>query len=187
MSNSKRQINTLVDLKGLRIRTPRNRLMRDTYLALGAVVDPISWAETFDALKNNMVDGQENPYNVIYTSQFWKAGQKYICNNGPFLWTGPILISNSFYKKQSPELQSALNRAGLEAAQLQWAWIKEKNSAYREALIKNGIKISELSDKDQWIQATRGVWDNYYMSIGSGNKDDGKRIVQKVLRIIKSD
>ena len=34
--------------------------MRDTYLALGATVTPLNWADTFRVLEKGKADGQEN-------------------------------------------------------------------------------------------------------------------------------
>ena len=116
MTNSKRPVKRVEDMEGLVIRTPRNRLMRDTYLALGATVTPLNWGDTFNAMKEGKVDGQENPYNVIFYSKFWNAKQKYVTNNGPFLWVGAILMNEGFYQNLSPELQDAVKKAGLEAS-----------------------------------------------------------------------
>ncbi|WP_163836267.1 TRAP transporter substrate-binding protein [Spartinivicinus ruber] len=127
MTNSKRPVTQLDEMKGLIIRTPRNRLMRDTYLAFGATVKALNWGDTFNALKEKHVDGQENPYNVIYYSKFWEADQKYVTNNAPFLWTGPILINEIFYQSLPNKLKIAVNRAALEAAEYEWKWIIKKN------------------------------------------------------------
>ena len=80
MTNSKKPVKKLADMEGLIIRTPRNRLMRDTYLALGARVRPLNWGDTFSALEEGRIDGQENPYNVIFNSKFWNLNQKYVTN-----------------------------------------------------------------------------------------------------------
>ena len=99
MTNSKKPVSSMDSIRGLKIRTPKNRLMKETYEAFGARVVPLDWSITFDALKEGEIDGQENPFNVIYSSRFWEANQKYVTLNGPFLWVGPILMSNDFYFK----------------------------------------------------------------------------------------
>ncbi|MBF0235442.1 MAG: TRAP transporter substrate-binding protein [Desulfamplus sp.] len=184
MTNSKKPVTKIEDIKGLNIRTPKNRLMRDTYKAFGAETDPISWGETFDALKEGRVDGQENPYNVILYSEFWKAGQKYITNNGPFLWAGPILMNEDFYQKLTPEQQDAVNRAALEASMYQWDWIAKKDEGYKQALLDNGMEILDLEDKPKWINATRNLWEGYYSNIGYGDEARGKEVVEKALGVM---
>lgn len=89
LTNSKRPVRSLADLKNLVIRTPRNHIMTKTYKAFGAKVRPLSWDRVPKALGNKTIDGQENPYNVIFYSKFWELHQKYLTKNGPFLWVGP--------------------------------------------------------------------------------------------------
>ena len=59
LTTSTKPVKTLQDIKGMNIRTPRNRLMRDTYIALGAEVVPLNWSDTFSALESGVVEGQE--------------------------------------------------------------------------------------------------------------------------------
>ena len=170
-------------MKGLVIRTPRNRVMRDTYLTLGATVMPLNWEDTFNALQEGKIDGQENPYNVILYSKFWNAKQKYVTNNGPFLWVGAILMNEGFYQNLSPELQDAVKKAGLEASKYEWKWIAGNISESKQALLDHGMLISDLQDKQKWIDATRKLWEKYYIVIGYGDKAKGKTVVDNVLKI----
>ena len=43
--------------------------------------------------------------------------------------------------------------------------------------------ISDLQDKQKWIDATRKLWDKYYTVIGYGDKAKGKTVVDKILKI----
>ena len=185
MTNSKKPVEELKDMKGLVIRTPKNRLMKDTYEAFGAKAEPINWGDTFDALKNKKIDGQENPYNVIFTSKFWNANQKYVTNNGPFLWVGPLLINEDFFQSLSSKHQKIVERAAMEASQFEWNWIENQNDNFKKALIKNGMQIYELKDKQNWINATKKLWDDYYKLIGSGDKEVGISIVDNVMKNTK--
>ena len=108
LTTSTKPVKTLQDIKGMNIRTPRNRLMRDTYIALGAEVVPLNWSDTFSALESGVVEGQENPYSVIVDSKFWNAKQKYVTNNGPFLWVGPMLINEEFFQRLPKDLQQVV-------------------------------------------------------------------------------
>ena len=57
--NSKRPIRTIEDLKGLKIRVPNNPVMINTFRAWGCEPTPLAWDETFNALQQKVVDGQE--------------------------------------------------------------------------------------------------------------------------------
>ncbi|MBW9270704.1 MAG: TRAP transporter substrate-binding protein [Candidatus Thiodiazotropha sp. (ex. Lucinisca nassula)] len=184
MTNSVRPVTKLDDLEGLKIRLPASRIMVSTYKALGADVRPISWSQVPDALKRGDIDGQENPYNVIVYSKFWEANQKYVTNNGPFLWTGPILVSETFFLSLSDTQQAAMMRAGSEAASLEWQWIASQNQKMLQSLIDHGMQVNELEDKADWVSRTRPVWEQQYELIGGGDPADGKELVDRVLKQI---
>lgn len=186
LTNSFREVKKLEDIKGLRIRVPKNRLMLGTYESFGADAVPIEWADTFNALKFNEVHGQENPFNVILTSRFWEANQAYITTNGPFLWVGPIIINEDFFQQLSYNHQSILKRAGMEASQFEWNWITEKNKYFRQTLIDEGMTITDVEDREKWINAGKGIWEEYYDFIGYGDMSDGNEIVNKIVEIGKS-
>lgn len=184
LTNSEKEVTRIEDIKGLDIRLAKNRLMVDTYTKFGANVVPISWGETFDALKNGKVDGQENPYSVIVASKFWNANQKYVTNNGPFLWVGPILVNNTWYESLSKKHQDILSRAAMDASKAEWKWIEEENANFRSIIESNGMRILDLKDKDKWIEVTRSLWNDYYQTIGSGDKTEGKKIVDNALEVM---
>ena len=181
LTNSKRPIETIADLKDLRIRTPVNALMHSTYEQLGARVVPLPWGETFESLRSLRVYGQENPYSVIADSKFWKAKQKYIANNGTFLWTGPILINENFYQNLSEDHKSLVQKSAQLAAESQWLWSETNKEKQIQILKENGIQFTELKDKHLWVKAAKSLWPEHYEKIGYGDKNSGKRIVDEVI------
>jgi len=181
LTTSKKPVQRLEDIKGLVIRTPRNRLMRDTYIALGAEVIPLNWGDTFEALKKGDVEGQENPYSVIIDSKFWDANQRYVTNNGPFLWVGPILINEEFYQSLPDDLKKVVIKAGQEASEYEWAWENKRSILFKDDLFNNNMQVLDLEDKQRWIDSTRPLWEKYYKFIGYGDSAKGKKIVENVL------
>ncbi|MCP4138144.1 MAG: TRAP transporter substrate-binding protein [bacterium] len=183
MTNSKRPVQKLEDIKGLKIRTPMNRIMRETYTSFGAKVQTIRWRNTFNALKNGIVDGQENPFCVIADSKFWEAKQKYITLNGPFLWVGPIVMDERYYQSLPDDLKKALDRAAKEAVYYEWNWMAQKEKYFENILRKNGMKILTLTDKTKWIDSTKKIWQDAHFNIGYGNRAAGKKVLDKVISI----
>ena len=58
ISNSKRPITKMADMQGLKFRVPQSAVLIAAYKAFGGSPTPISWAETFTALQQGVVDGQ---------------------------------------------------------------------------------------------------------------------------------
>lgn len=68
LTNSKRDINSLEDVKGLKIRTMENQIHIAFWKAMGTDATPMSWGEAYTALQQGALDGQENPSTVILTN-----------------------------------------------------------------------------------------------------------------------
>jgi tripartite ATP-independent transporter DctP family solute receptor len=113
LTNSKKPVKTLADLQGLVIRVPKNEIMIATYQAWGVNPTPMSWAETFTALQQRVVDGQDNPYITVSAMKFNEV-QKYITNIRYIFSLEPLIISEQVFQAQKPDVQKAI----LEAARL---------------------------------------------------------------------
>ena len=79
ITNSKKPINTMADLKGLKIRVPAVELQLAAFRSWGVEPHPLAWSETFNGLQQGVVDGQENPHAINRDQKFWEV-QKYITN-----------------------------------------------------------------------------------------------------------
>ena len=76
LTNSKREINTPADLKGLKIRVVGSPLFIDMFTALGANPVQMSWADAQPALSSGAIDGQENPVSIFTAAKLHTVGQK---------------------------------------------------------------------------------------------------------------
>lgn len=77
ISNSVRPIETPADLAGLKLRTPGSQTRIMSFEALGAAPTPMSLGEVYVALRQGVLDGQENPLSVVKEFSFDEV-QKYI-------------------------------------------------------------------------------------------------------------
>lgn len=77
LTNSKRQVATPADLKGLKIRTMENPVHIEAFKVLGALPTPMAWPEVVPALQQHTIDGQENPISVIVSAKLSQV-QKYL-------------------------------------------------------------------------------------------------------------
>ncbi|MBR0651702.1 DctP family TRAP transporter solute-binding subunit [Roseomonas terrae] len=76
MTNSRREINTPADLRGLKIRTMENQVHMRAFQTLGALPTPMAFSELIPALQQGTVDGQENPISVIVANNIFQV-QRY--------------------------------------------------------------------------------------------------------------
>ncbi len=81
ITNSKHEIRTPEDLKGLKLRLPQSDVMLAGFKALGANVSPLAFPQLYGALQSGEFDGQENPIATIQSSKFYQV-QKYLTLTG---------------------------------------------------------------------------------------------------------
>lgn len=179
LTNSKKPVKTLEDLKGLIVRVPKNAIMIATYKSWGINPTPMAWSETFTALQQKVVDGQDNPYLTVHSMKFYEI-QKYITTIRYIFSLEPLIISEDLFQSQSPEIQKAILEAGKEATLHSEKFLRESEETIRKELIAKGMVIDEPADGEkEWIEkATKAVWPKYYKEIG------GKDKLEKVLKML---
>ncbi len=77
ISTSTRRITKVEDLKGLKIRVPETKTIMETMKFWGAAPTPVAGAELYMALKQGVVDGQDNGFDTIAQAKFYEV-QKYV-------------------------------------------------------------------------------------------------------------
>lgn len=173
LTNSKRPVQSLDDLKGLVIRVPKNEIMIATYQAWGINPTPMSWAETFTALQQRVVDGQDNPYITVAAMKFNEV-QKYVTNIRYIFSLEPLIVSEQVFQAQKPDVQKAILEAGREASEHSYKYLLETEQKIRAELTAKGMEISDPANGEkEWIEkATTTVWPKFYKSIGGKDKLD---------------
>ena len=179
LSNSKKPVRTLEDLKGLRIRVPKNEIMIQAYKSWGINPVPMAWTEVFNALQQKVVDGQDNPYAAIPQEKFYEV-QKYVTNIHYLLWIGPVLVNEAWYQSQSPNVRKIMAEAALKAQKEERDWaVANEGTSCLEA-IENGMEVMvPANNEKEWIEKARSIWPNFYDKIG------GKAFVDEVVAFLE--
>ncbi len=168
VTNNKRPIKSVGDIKGLKIRTPSGDAWNLTFRALGANPTPIDIKELYQALQQGIVDGQENPYDNMLVRKFQEV-QKYLSNTGHFYdWSGYFVHKGSF-DALTADQQKAVKDAMFTAIATQRAISDRENKTAREGLIKGGMQYHELSAADlaKFREATRPVYQEMRTKLGA--------------------
>ncbi|KLV11622.1 TRAP transporter substrate-binding protein [Photobacterium ganghwense] len=173
LTNSKRPVKSPEDLKGLVIRVPRNEIMISSYQAWGVNPTPMAWSETFTGLQQGVVDGQDNPYITIHAMKFDEV-QKYVTNIRYIFSLEPLIISESVFQQQSPEMQQAILAASKEATEHSFNYLQATEQKIRDELAAKGMVFTDPANGEkEWMEkVTTAVWPKYYASIGGKEKLD---------------
>ena len=155
-----KQVKTVEDLKGLKIRVGQTAIMMDTIRALGASPTPISYAELYSALQSGVVDGAENPITAYLNNKFYEVA-KYYTLDGHVFSPSIIVMSEATAKKLSPEDLKLVTEAAVEAGQRVRKSVEKREADAAAQLKAKGTVITEVPDKKPWQDAVKSVVDKY--------------------------
>ena len=173
LTNSKKPVKTVADLKGMVIRVPKNEIMIATYQSWGINPTPMAWSETFTALQQRVVDGQDNPYITVSAMKFNEV-QKHITNIRYIFSLEPLIVSESVFQDQKPDVQKAILDAGKEATEHSFKYLQATEDQIKKELAGKGMEIVDAADGEKEFieKATTAVWPKFYDSIGGKAKLD---------------
>lgn len=144
LSNSKRPINKVDDIAGLKLRVIPNAINIDWVKALGANPTPLAFPELYAAMEQKAVDGQENPLSVILANKFYEV-QKYLTLTNHQYNPQSVIFSKKVWDTLNPAEQKILRDAAIEAGKYERQVTREADASTLEQLKKNGMQVSTLS------------------------------------------
>ena len=159
MTNSKRPINAVEDMKGLKMRVPPDTTLVDIMKALGAEAQQIKFAELYVALQQGVVDGQENPLVNIHASKLYEVQKHLALTNHQFQMT-PLLMSKRSWDRLSEADKKAVQEAAAEATTLQRKLSQEADERLLADLKAKGVQVT-TPDKASFAKATASVEDKW--------------------------
>ncbi|NRB57689.1 MAG: DctP family TRAP transporter solute-binding subunit [Salinicola sp.] len=167
LTNSVKPVSSPDDLRGMKIRVA-GPMYIDVFDALGANPQQIQWTETFSALQQGVVDGQENPVGSIIVPQRLYEVQDYLTE-----WHysyDPIFVgvSERLWNSWDADTQSLVRDAAQQAMAYQRNLAREQTSTGVDTLKQNGMEITTL-DEDQlqaFRDATSDVYDQWAARVG---------------------
>ncbi len=160
--HTKKPVNKLEDLKGMKIRC--TGMAAKIVAALGATPVAMPMGETYDALSRGVVDGSMAPQEAL---QGWKWGEvvKYTIENyGSSYSTGFFVVMNKEkWNSLSPDIQKIIEQVNEEYIEKQGKAWDEIDKAGRDYTVARGNKIISLSpEEDQrWEKLVRPLLNDY--------------------------
>lgn len=167
ITNSKKEIKSLDDFKGLKIRTLSSSTYLDMLSALGANPSTMAYAEVFTGLQQGTIDGQENPLSTIVDAKFYEVNPYISLDGHIYGFLGFHCGANWFYS-QSEDVQQVIRDCAKEAVDYQRVVNQEANDAALQTLKDKGCTITEYDDATitSFRDATQSVWDTIAKKAG---------------------
>ena len=144
-------VNTVEDLKGVKIRVQDSDTVRSVWSALGANPTVLAYNELYSGLQNNVIDAAENDLGNILLQKFYEAGP-YVSLTDHDIATRQFLIGAQKYNSLTEEQKAWVDEAAVYACEEQRKFDKKLNDEALEQIKANGGIVNEV-DKDSLIGA----------------------------------
>ena len=157
---SKKEIRTLADVKGMKIRVQPSDLMISLVQAIGANPTPIPYAEVYTALKTGLVDAAENNYPSYETSKHYEAAP--IFSETEHVMLPEVLVfSKKTWDTLTKEEQKIIRDSVKEAIPYYVDLWAKKEQASKDLTIKAGAKYITNVNRAEFVTAVKPVWDKF--------------------------
>jgi tripartite ATP-independent transporter DctP family solute receptor len=163
-TTSKRQINVPADFKGLKIRTPPDFVNQETVKALGGMAQTIAFAELPMALKQGVVDGQENPIATIYSNKMWET-QKYLSMLNYTYNSTHLLMNKAKFDGLTAAQQQIIIEEAKKAGLAMQKSVREQEASQIEEMKKNGMEVA-YPNTSPFKAAAQPVYDALKAQVG---------------------
>jgi tripartite ATP-independent transporter DctP family solute receptor len=164
LTNSKRPINKMEDMAGIKLRVMQNNVFLDSFRTLGTNAVPMAFSELFGALETGTVDGQENPFNTILSSKFYEV-QKYLTVTNHVYSPWIVLVSKKWWDTLSTAEQKVLADAAVVSRDFQRKDTRTEAASAVDSLKGKGMQVNELSAAE--AARMRSSLTRVYASIGA--------------------
>lgn len=138
-----KEIRTPNDFKGLNIRVMKSRLIMEQFKAFGANPIPIDFSQIYDALKDKVVEGQENPLVSIANLKLFEVQSHITLSNHSYL-AYVFCMSKTNLESLPSEIQSILVKTALEITPFQREETLKKEKEFIQVIKNFGTKIVQL-------------------------------------------
>lgn len=159
---TQKQVSTLDDLKGLKIRVQQSQHMAELLESLGAIPVPVTYEDTYTMLKDGEIDGAENNYNSYISSHHNEVAKYYLEDNHVML-PELLIINKDVYNSLTPNEQVIISESAQQASIFQRNAYELSENQQKDYAISNGTIITKLSEEElsKFQEASSILYKNY--------------------------
>jgi tripartite ATP-independent transporter DctP family solute receptor len=159
LTNSVRDVNSVDDVAGLRIRVMENKIHQELWMALGADPVPMSWSDAYTGMQQGAIDGQENPATVIDKNNVVEVN-KHMAVSEHCYSTVYILFSPKIWDRLSKEDQALLDECMRKAEVDERTLSRQMDKEAIVTLESKGMVVT-YPDKQGFIEKSAPVREKY--------------------------
>ena len=146
-TNARHRVAAPNDLKGVKLRVPPLKMYRMTWEYLGASPVPMGMSELFTSLQQNVVDGQENPLEVIHDMKYSEV-QKHVTETAHVMGAMTFIFSDARWRSFPEETRKILKEEGEKAMLAATDRMIQNEDKLKRDLQAKGIEFVPVNQKD---------------------------------------
>jgi tripartite ATP-independent transporter DctP family solute receptor len=154
----KEPITRVSEMRGLRMRSPEQRVWIRMFELLGARPTPVTWGEVYTAMQTGVAAGLESPAQAALDMHFDEVIDSLVLTNHMF-GSMSININQRVLQRLAPELREIVRTAAEDAAE--WAnntiSLPAEDTAM-QTLKDRGVLLVEPEDPGEWATAMKPLW-----------------------------
>ena len=157
--NSKKPINTVADMQGMKFRVIQSDIFVDMAAALGANATPMPYGEVYSSIETGVIDGAENNFPSYDTAKHVEVAKFYSLDEHTIL-PEVFVMNKAAFDKLTPDDQAIFKQAATDSVAKQrelWTAAVTKSRAAAEAA---GAQIN-TPDKQGFIDAMAPVYEKH--------------------------
>jgi tripartite ATP-independent transporter DctP family solute receptor len=143
---SNKPVKSIADIKGLKLRVPPLKMYRMTWELLGASPVPMGVAELFTSMQQGVVDGQENPLEIVDSMKYNEV-QKFAIDTRHVIGAMTWIFSDARFKQLPADVQKLLKDEGEAAMLAATDRMVSTESELRKKLEARGMQFNDI-DRD---------------------------------------
>jgi tripartite ATP-independent transporter DctP family solute receptor len=158
ITNNKLPIQSVKDMKDLKMRVPNSKAYIQMIQAMGASTVAVDLSELYLALRQGVADGQDTPPSVVKSNKYFEV-QKYISKTEHVLTTAYTVTNPKFYDGLDAKQKAAFSKACEDANEyLRNYTVKDEGEAY-DFLKAHGMQVALTPDRESFRAACAPVID----------------------------
>jgi TRAP-type transport system periplasmic protein len=167
MSNSKRPLRTLEEMKGLKVRVMQSPMALASFNAMGMNAVPMAFTEVYTALETRALDGYEHPVVDMYANKMYEV-QKYLTITNHVYTPVALLASKKWWTSLTADQQKAVQKVAEETRAFERAEELRQAAEVVTELKSKGMTVNEMpsAELDKIRAAVQPVIDKNAETIG---------------------
>jgi len=159
-------IRNLQELKGKKIRTMENRILIDSWNALGAIATPIPWGDVYLSLRQGVVDGGEGTGASYRSMKFFESSPHYTRISYVFSWHNFMMSKKTWNKLPNDVRLAVMAAAGVAQEYERRLFVDEEKGLFKDLQDKYGVHIYHPADLNKWRTGISSVYEKNAKKVG---------------------